>query len=498
MRRRLAVALALPIALGAVGVAHAAFTATTSNSGNTFSAASPFATLRMASGSYTGDAVDGRAIADPGFQPDLVIVKGDSANQAVGRTSTMTGDNSKPMPAATALSPNRIKSLTASGFTIGTDAQVNTNGVAYNWTAFKASAGALKVGTYTGDGQASHPIAGVGFAPEYVAVIGAGATSSLQRFTGMSTSFKFGSVTGTSSGIDSLDGNGFTVGSAAETNTNGTTYHYVAFNQVAGSIKRGTYTGNAQDNRNVTGVGFQPDYVMVRPNDTATARKGRHRPAALGGTSSQFFTADANDALGIKALQSDGFQVGTDGSVNANNVNYHYIAFTNTGGGCALPGTQTLTASADAWVDEGAPTDQNGADTVLRVRSSANNARAYVQFVLPSKPAGCAVTSAKLRLNNRNANAGRTIQVHQVAASWTENGITWNNKPGITGSAVTDTSAAGWMEWTVTSQVDSMYSTSNNGFRVKDANEGAGTAQVQVFDSREATANHPELVITFG
>ena len=82
----------------------AAFTATTSNSGNSFSAAATFGnTLRVASGSYTGNDTDNRAITDPGFQPDLVIVKADTNQIGVARSSTMTGDASKPLDGTTAL-----------------------------------------------------------------------------------------------------------------------------------------------------------------------------------------------------------------------------------------------------------------------------------------------------------------------------------------------------------------------------------------------------------
>lgn len=125
---------------------------------------------------------------------------------------------------------------------------------------------------------------------------------------------------------------------AAEANTNGTTYHYVAFNEAAGGIKKGSYTGNNVDDRNLTGVGFEPGYLMIRANDTATARNGHHRPVSLFGGSSQFWGDIVNSTDGIQALQSDGFQVGTDTSVKASGPTYHYMAFRNSDGGCALSG----------------------------------------------------------------------------------------------------------------------------------------------------------------
>ncbi len=503
-RRKLSVLGAALLVLAATGGAatFAAFTATTGNSGNSFSAAATFnPSLRVASGSYTGNATDNRAITDPGFQPDLVIVKADTNQFGVARSSTMTGDSSKPLDGATALSTLRIKSLTATGFTLGTNAQVNSSGVTYRWTAFKASSGTLNVGSYTGNGAASRAITGAGFSPEYVALLGAGTSRAVERFAGMTTTFRFGSGTAVANAVNSLDAGGFTVGNAADANTNGTVYHYIAFNEVAGAIKRASYTGNNTDNTNISGVGLQPEYVMIRANDTATAREGRHRPAALTGTSSQFFSNTANDVVGIKALQSDGFQLGTNVNVNANGVTYHYIAFKNTADGCSLPGAQTLSGAADSWVDEGSPTTNNGTATTLRVtsRSPANDTRALLQFALPTIPAGCDVTAATLRLNNRTPVAGRTLQALRNTASWTEAGVNWNNQPATAATAATATTpgAAAYMQWNVLTQVQAMYAGTNNGFLVRDQTEN-GANIAQVFDSDEASSNRPELVVTFG
>ena len=93
------------------------------------------AQMRVLSGSYTGDGADNRPIF-VGFQPDVVIVDRDDPtppgtnNEAVIRTSTMTGDNSKNMDHATgmALAANLVQSLDAQGFTIGTDINVNESG----------------------------------------------------------------------------------------------------------------------------------------------------------------------------------------------------------------------------------------------------------------------------------------------------------------------------------------------------------------------------------
>ena len=67
--------------------------------------------------------------------------------------------------------------------------------------------------------------------------------------------------------IPTLGADGFTVGNDVRVNRDGTTYHYVAWNQIPGKMDVGTYTGNGADNRNIAGVGFQPDFLMVQTDD---------------------------------------------------------------------------------------------------------------------------------------------------------------------------------------------------------------------------------------
>ena len=115
MRPRLRYSLALGIALLAlaVPVALAAFVATTSNSGNSFTSAAIFpGAIKMATGSYTGDNTDDRAIA-VGFQPDFVLLKDEANRESVARSSSMVGDLSKPMGSLTALQADNIQSFSA-------------------------------------------------------------------------------------------------------------------------------------------------------------------------------------------------------------------------------------------------------------------------------------------------------------------------------------------------------------------------------------------------
>lgn len=312
----------------ASSLSSASFTAQRTNPQNAFAAAPAF-DFRVATGTYTGNNADSRSIAGLGFAPDLVVVKGNNNQTAVARSAEMTGDQAKPLAGATALSANMIQALAGDGFQVGTNARVNSNGVAYSWVAFAAPAGTMSVGAYVGNGAASRSVTGLGFAPEYVIAMPANSGRAVMRAASMSTSFQFDSATGTANQINALAADGFTAGSGL--NANGVTYHYVAFNETAGLVSESSYTGNAVGGRSIAGVGFRPDYAIVRSSSTGTARAGVQRPRSLTGTSSSRFNGAANDTAAITALQPDGIQIGTSNDVNANANPYSLIAFKDQG-----------------------------------------------------------------------------------------------------------------------------------------------------------------------
>jgi hypothetical protein len=323
LRHTVAMAIAL-VALGAASAA-AAFVATISNSGNSFQAAAIFpGAIKMASGTYTGNATDNRAIT-VGFQPDFVLVKDANNSEGVARSSSMAGDVSKPMGSLTAFAADNIQSLDANGFTVGLDNRVNRNGRTYYWGAFKANSQAMKVGTYNGNGT-TKSITGVGFQPELVILMGNNAQRAAARYSGAARTYGFDASTGVTTGVTAFGADGFTVGAAAEANANGVAYHYVAFNDFANSISLGSYTGNNTDDRAIATPNFQPEFVMVRADDTATGRAANWHPSALAGDNTLLLTATASGTNRVQAFQATGFQVGTSTDVNANTVSYRYLA----------------------------------------------------------------------------------------------------------------------------------------------------------------------------
>ena len=275
-------------------------------------------------GTYVGNGADNRQITGLGFQPDLVIIKANLGLQAVGRTATMTGDVSKNMSTGENVT-NAIQSLDPNGFTVGNSLQANFFFVTYQWVAWKAAPGEMTVGTYTGNGAASQSIAGLGFSPDIVFVISGGAPTSpctrvapgLPRTRSRSMAF----CPPTTS--PRLERTASPSVMTLRVNRAGTTYHYVAWNEIPGKIDVGTYTGNGADNRNITGVGFQPDFVMVQTNSGGPPHGG-----ALDGDGAldrhlALLQRDRQPDQPDSMLQPDGFQVGSAPESNGNGSDLH-------------------------------------------------------------------------------------------------------------------------------------------------------------------------------
>ncbi len=284
--------------------------------------------MRLATGSYVGSGVDNRDITGIGFQPDVVIIK-DATNWAAGviRTSTMGGDRSKVLGSTGALSSNCIQSIIADGFTVGTDNTVNTWGHAYYWVAMKAGSD-LKVGTYVGNGVANRSISGVGFRPVWAITLGDGSDSVFRP--GPATGDSSYTMTGTGSQtnrIQALEADGFQLGSNTDVNQSGTTFHYIAWAS-SPQVTAGAYIGNHNDNRSITGIGFQPLVAWVKRSGTAASV---WRPASLTGDASLFWDGTTLASDRIQALEPDGFQVGNDQSVNTNNQTYYYLTLRDGG-----------------------------------------------------------------------------------------------------------------------------------------------------------------------
>ncbi|MFH0820503.1 MAG: hypothetical protein V1908_01890 [Candidatus Peregrinibacteria bacterium] len=386
-------------------------------------------TMYMTSGSFTGNGVDNRVITGIGFRPDVVIIKGNVAQVAVIRTSTMTGDIAKPMLGDVAVGSNMIQNLLSDGFEVGTDARVNMSGIPYYWIAFKGAPGELKVGTYLGTGVA-RSIAGVGFSPELVMIMSEAARAQVFRSSTMSTSYRWDDAGGYAGRIDSLNPDGFSVGTNESSNATGIRYHYIAWNQIAGRINMGSYAGSGIDNRSITGAGFTPEYVLLKPSTTT---KGTHKSASteVGVDTTLNFYAATNSSNVIQALQADGFQVGSSAGSNATRVTYHWISFKK-----SLPPPIVKSLSVDIVDASGNP-----------IASPSVSFSPIIFSFDPQQSSGTlGIASQKIRVTNTTTNPVWTLTLAATDGStalWSVGGDRYDFNDSLTSGDDTDADIVG-------------------------------------------------------
>jgi len=310
------------------------------------------AAAQVLSGSYVGNGSGPRPFAGLGFRPDVVVIKADSSNfRGVMRTTTMS--LSKEMVSSIAAAPGLVLSLDADGFTVSGDDRVNKGSVTYHWIASKAAAGESKVGSYTGNGAPNRNLAGLGFLPALVVVIPESADPVYFRSTPMPAglSFDLDNSIGDSNRIQALQADGFQVGSDNDVNRGGTTYHYAAWKAVPRKMAVGSYVGLGNDDLSITGVGFRPEYVVVKRDGLLSSSAAAHKPFSTGPSTdgAMVFNAGANDSDWIQALEADGFEVGNHARVNNGGDTYYWLAF---GSGSATlttaRGGQTITVETQA------------------------------------------------------------------------------------------------------------------------------------------------------
>jgi len=295
-------------------------------------------------GTYTGNGTS-QSISGIGFQPDAVILKNANAGTAVGAVYNVDQSygNSSSYFTDTANVVGSITSIDATGFSVGADSTANGSTNTIYWAAFAGSSaptssGTFKMatGTYTGNG-AYQNFSGLGFAPDLVIIKGNTTSAGVFRtslHSGDLTSYLDAATADFALGIQSLNPDGFSIGTSATVNTNAIAYYWTAYgnawrpgtNSGASDFMIGSYYGNGVDNRNITNMPWQPDFVTVK---AATAVAGTFRTSAQSGDLSSFFAAAAEAANNIQALNADGFQVGTSTSVNTAAVQYWYFAFKN-------------------------------------------------------------------------------------------------------------------------------------------------------------------------
>jgi glucose/arabinose dehydrogenase len=172
------------------------------------------------------------------------------------------------------------------------------------------------------------------------------------------------------------------------------------------------------------------------------------------------------------------------------------------------PPTQDVTVAplAGGYVRNGSFANTNyGNDGVLNVKRSGttgNTRESVLKFDLAALPA--TFSGAKLRLYGMLTNVLDSgtpqVQVYKsLNDNWTEAGLTWNNKPASTGSAVATKTISGttgqWHEWDLTSFLQAEKAAGNTILTLV-LRASNTTNPMATFNSGEATTNQPHLLVT--
>ena len=259
------------------------------------------------------------------------IMQVTTAEMGTDKTQNVTGET----PAS-----GRITALSATGFSVGSNAKVNSNGVTYHYLALSDSTGSdMNTFTYAGNATGPRDLTTPGWQPTLGMWwddlgdtggfrTGEMATDSWTDFNGV------GVLTDRVLAIIST---GFTVSFRNEVNGTGRNYYCVALKDTASLFDTFTYTGNGSDDRNLSSlVSFTPEWALTKGGTNIAAVRFKNES----GDNSFLVDATGEAANRIQSFISGGMQVGTAANVNTNTTTYYGLAFKESG---AAPVTSTPT-----------------------------------------------------------------------------------------------------------------------------------------------------------
>jgi hypothetical protein len=115
----------------------------------------------------------------------------------------------------------------------------------------------------------------------------------------------------------------------------------------------------------------------------------------------------------------------------------------------------TFISEADAQVNESGPGTNNGNSTFLQVDGATDpDVESFIRFTVSGVSGG--VQNAQVRVYDTTNASTNGPAIYATGTSWTETGITWNNRPARTSGALDNKgsiSTSTWAEYDVTAWV---------------------------------------------
>jgi hypothetical protein len=311
---------------------------------------------------YTGTG-SSLAITGVGFQPDLTWIKGRSFVGSHKLTDAVRGVTKEVESSSSAAQNTEVNGLTAfgaDGFTVGSNADYNTNTatlVSWNWKAgtttgidttgstitpsgysFNATA-KQSIIAYTGNGSAGALVPhGLGVTPDMIIVknldtagpdwgvyhTSLGATKYLRLNTNeaVGTDTTLWNDTSPTSTL-------FSLGTSTKVNTSGDDYIAYCFANVQGYSRMRNYEGNNNANGTFVYTGFRPAWVLCKSEDsTSDWHLADNKRIGYNPDNEQLFpsTTAAENATQAMDLLSNGFKLRIVGDPNVAET-FIYAAF---------------------------------------------------------------------------------------------------------------------------------------------------------------------------
>ena len=320
---------------------------------------------------YTGTGVNGLAVTGLGFKPSMVWIKNRGLVRDHNLADIIQGVSREITPNTSEAQENRsVTSFDSDGFTLdNASGNYNANGnnyVAWNWKANPTptintdgtiqsivsanQASGFSIVKLTGTGSAATIGHGLSAVPEMIIVKHLngvndwwvynkdlnGGTNPASYFLKLNTSDAeilngSGSVFQGTSPTSSVF-----YGGTAITDTGREMIAY-CFKSISGFSKIGSYTGNGSAGHAITGLGFQPNFILIK--GITSADNWFIFDSARG--DSVTLNANLNAAeyadTGVTSFDSDGFTLGSGAGENRNGDTYIYMAFKENPAQPAIP-----------------------------------------------------------------------------------------------------------------------------------------------------------------
>ena len=314
---------------------------------------------------YTGTGGNNNSVSGFGFAPDLIWLKDRDTGYPHYLYDTTRGAYKGLRPSETEVQSTDlgISSFDSDGFTLDNNAganQWNSPNLAFGWACNGGTTSTntdgnrnstVQVNNDTGLSIVNYTGGDTGIGGS--ATVGHGLTGIPRFIIGKSTNWANSWIVylhdGTNYYHGYLDDNGALTKNGSNTQlgtssslptssvinpshvgTDNGNYDYMlwCWEPKAGYSSFGSYTGNGGGSNNViTGLGFQPDLLILRGTDSNNWRM--YNSAAEGILYANLVnTEDGTDNQGHVSFQSDGFTLLTDNN-NSNNVEHIYMAWRN-------------------------------------------------------------------------------------------------------------------------------------------------------------------------